>query len=208
MVSGRATASLNRRGNAGVTHSFDHEHGHMDWQKPRYDRCSKVEAAIGCYKRLIGAHCIRVKMHVACEVNIAVKALNECWNADVQSACVSPDTHRTGQSSLTNIHATKPRDGLGRRQRIGGDRRRRCRPQCGEHFLLMRRIVVAAAEQRYGAILIAVGEPIGVGEIRHGVSKVDFWVQKAFRIALIAISRAVAYLICIRPKQWRWTTPG
>lgn len=50
----------------------------------------------------------------------------------------------------------------------------------------MRRIVVAAAEQRYGAILIAVGEPIGVGEIRHGVSKVDFWVQKAFRIALIA----------------------
>jgi hypothetical protein len=50
----------------------------------------------------------------------------------------------------------------------------------------MCRIVVAAAEQGYGAILIAVGEPIGVGKIRHGVSKVDFRVQKAYRVAVIA----------------------
>ena len=51
---------------------------------------------------------------------------------------------------------------------------------------MMCRIVVAAAEQGYGAILIAIGEPIGVGKIRHGVSKVDFRVQKAYRVAVIA----------------------
>ena len=64
--------------------------------------------------------------------------------------------------------AAMPAPHLPEWRRCGGNRRRGCGPQCGEHLPLMRRIVAAAAEQGYGAILIAVGEPIGVGEIMHG----------------------------------------
>jgi hypothetical protein len=54
------------------------EHGSMNWQKTSgYNRRSKVEAAIGRYKRLIGD---ALRSHEDarrdCEVKIAVKALN------------------------------------------------------------------------------------------------------------------------------------
>jgi hypothetical protein len=85
------------------------EHGRMNWQKTSgYNRRSNVEAVIGRYKRVIGAHRVHVKMHVAgVRSKSRSRRLTECWNSDVQSACASPNSHRTGQSSLTSIHATK-----------------------------------------------------------------------------------------------------
>jgi hypothetical protein len=54
------------------------EHGRMNWQKTSgYNRRSKVEAAIGRYKRVIGdALRSREDARRVCEVKIAVKALN------------------------------------------------------------------------------------------------------------------------------------
>jgi hypothetical protein len=54
------------------------EHGRMNWQKASgYNRRSKVEAAIGRYKRLIGdALRSRKDARRVCEVKIVVKALN------------------------------------------------------------------------------------------------------------------------------------
>jgi hypothetical protein len=54
------------------------EHGRMNWQKTSgYNRRSKVEAAIGRYKRLIGdALRSREDARRVCEVKIAVKVLN------------------------------------------------------------------------------------------------------------------------------------
>jgi hypothetical protein len=54
------------------------EHGRMNWQKTSgYHRRSKVEAAIGRYKRLIGdALRSREDARRECEVKTAVKALN------------------------------------------------------------------------------------------------------------------------------------
>jgi hypothetical protein len=54
------------------------EHGRMNWQKTsRYNRRSKVEAAISGYKRVIGdALRSRGDARRECEVKIAVKALN------------------------------------------------------------------------------------------------------------------------------------
>jgi hypothetical protein len=67
-----------RSGPGGFAHSFDDEHGRMNWQKASgYNRRSKVEAAIGRYKRLIGdALRSRKDARRVCEVKIVVKALN------------------------------------------------------------------------------------------------------------------------------------
>ncbi len=53
-------------------------HGRMNWQKTSgYNRGSKVEAAIGRYKRVIGdALRSREDARRLCEVKIAVKVLN------------------------------------------------------------------------------------------------------------------------------------
>ena len=53
-------------------------HGRMNWQKTsRYNRRSKVEAAIGRYKRLLG-DALRSREDACrlCEVKIAAKVLN------------------------------------------------------------------------------------------------------------------------------------
>jgi PAS domain-containing protein len=54
------------------------EHGRMNWQKASgFNRRSKVEAAISCYKRVIGdALRSREDARRVCEVKIAVKGLN------------------------------------------------------------------------------------------------------------------------------------
>jgi hypothetical protein len=54
------------------------QHGRMNWQKASgYNRRSKVEAAIGRYKRVIGeALRSREDARRVCEIKIAVKALN------------------------------------------------------------------------------------------------------------------------------------
>jgi hypothetical protein len=54
------------------------KHGRMNWQKTSgYNRRSKVEAAIGRYKRVIGdALRSREDARRLCEVKIAVKVLN------------------------------------------------------------------------------------------------------------------------------------
>jgi hypothetical protein len=52
------------------------------------------------------------------------------------------------------------------------------------HFLVFGHIMIAAAEERRGAVLIAVREPIGIGEKRDGVSQVDLGVESA-RLAAI-----------------------
>ena len=73
----------------------------------------------------------------------------------MQRRCFSGAVHCTVRDAVTN-------ETVGTSGTVGTD------PEDGEHLPLMRRIVAAAAEQGYGAILIAVGEPIGVGEIMHG----------------------------------------
>jgi hypothetical protein len=54
------------------------QRGRMNWQKASsYNRRSKVEAAIGRYKRVIGeALRSREDARRVCEIKIAVKALN------------------------------------------------------------------------------------------------------------------------------------
>ena len=56
----------------------------MNWQKTSgYNRRSKVEAAIGRYKRVIGdAMCSREDARRLCEVKIAVKVLNQTSPTD------------------------------------------------------------------------------------------------------------------------------
>ena len=54
------------------------EHGRMNWQKTsRHNRRSKVDASIGCYKRVIGdALRSREDARRMCEIRIGVKTLN------------------------------------------------------------------------------------------------------------------------------------
>ena len=86
-------------------------HGRTNWQKTfGYNRRSKVEAAIGRYKRVIGKTLrSREDVRRVCEVKIAVKALNRMLEFG-RPVCVAPlDIHPLRRRSApTIVGATKP----------------------------------------------------------------------------------------------------